>query len=95
MKVARIYMRVSTEAQNLERQEGIAPSVPDMLLKLALQMAHDDYQDRRERQRQGIVLAKAAGRYAGRKTDTCTHAPASWPCAKAAKTSRKRQGWQV
>ena len=45
-----------------------------MLLKLALQMARDDYEDRRERQRQGIELAKAAGRYAGRKTDTATHA---------------------
>jgi DNA invertase Pin-like site-specific DNA recombinase len=30
-----------------------------MLLKLALQMARDDYEDRRERQRQGIELAKA------------------------------------
>jgi predicted XRE-type DNA-binding protein len=44
-----------------------------MLLKLALQMARDDYEDRRERQRQGIELAKAAGRYAGRKTDTAMH----------------------
>lgn len=51
MKVASIYMRVSTEAQNLERQEGIAQSVQDMRLKLALQMAHDGYEDRRERQR--------------------------------------------
>ena len=45
-----------------------------MLLKLALQMARDDYEDRRERQRQGIELAKAAGRYAGRTPDTATHA---------------------
>ena len=37
-------------------------------------MARDDYEDRRERQRQGIELAKAAGRYAGRKPDTVTHA---------------------
>ena len=29
-----------------------------MLLKLALQMARDDYEDSRERQRQGIELAK-------------------------------------
>lgn len=52
----------------------VLESVQDMLLKLALQMARDDYEDRRERQRQGIELAKAAGRYAGRKTDTATHA---------------------
>lgn len=51
----------------------VLESVQDMLLKLALQMARDDYEDRRERQRQGIELAKAAGRYAGRKTDTTTH----------------------
>lgn len=37
----------------------------DMLLKLALQMARD----RRERQRQGIELAKDAGKYRGRRAD--------------------------
>ena len=31
----------------------------------ALQMARDDYEDRRERQRQGIELARRAGRYWG------------------------------
>ncbi len=41
----------------------VLESVQDMLLKLALQMARDDYEDRRERQRQGVQLAKAAGRY--------------------------------
>ncbi|WP_423236364.1 recombinase family protein [Amphibiibacter pelophylacis] len=51
----------------------VLESVQDMLLKLALQMAHDDYEDRRERQRQGIALAKAAGRYAGRPPDTAMH----------------------
>ena len=35
-------------------------------LKLAPQMARDDYETRRERQRQGVQLAKAAGKYAGR-----------------------------
>src|SRR5690606_5537466 len=54
-----------------ETAEGVArivlQSVQDMLLRLALQMARDDYEDRRERQRQGIELAKAAGRYGGRK----------------------------
>ncbi len=51
----------------------VLESVQQMLLKLALQMAHDDYEDRRERQRQGIELAKAAGRYTGRKTDASMH----------------------
>jgi len=51
----------------------VLESVQDMLLKLALQMARDDYEDRRERQRQGVELAKAAGKYNGRKTDHKMH----------------------
>src|SRR5574340_1181044 len=39
----------------------VLESVQDMLLKLALQIARDDYEDRRERQRQGVELAKQAG----------------------------------
>lgn len=138
MKVARIYLRVSTEEQDLSRQDAIVEStkaagfyvagiyrekasgaradraellrliadlqpgevvvaekidrisrlplaeakgvakvvlesVQDMLLKLALQIARDDYEDRRERQRQGVELAKQAGRYTGRKADTLAH----------------------
>src|SRR3546814_14086713 len=45
-----------------------------MLLKSALQMAHDEYPDRRERQRQCSAFAKAAGRSGGRKGDRATHA---------------------
>ena len=60
-----------------EASEGIPrivlQAVQDMLLRLALQMAREDYETRRERQRQGIEQAKAAGRYAGRKTDTAMH----------------------
>lgn len=51
----------------------VLEAVQEMLLKLALQIAREDYEDRRERQRQGIELAKAAGKYRGRKTDTHTH----------------------
>lgn len=51
----------------------VLESVQDMLLKLALQISRDDYEDRRERQRQGVELAKRAGRYVGRKADTLTH----------------------
>lgn len=51
----------------------VLESVQDMLLKLALQMARDDYETRRERQRQGVQLAKAAGKYAGRKADRSKH----------------------
>lgn len=48
-------------------------SVQELLLKLALQMARDDYETRRERQRQGVQLAKVAGKYTGRKADLTTH----------------------
>lgn len=60
-------------AENHGIAKIVLESVQDMLLKLALQVAHDDYQDRRERQRQGVELAKAAGKYHGRKADTVTH----------------------
>ena len=63
---------LAAEAQGVAKI--VLESVQEMLLRLALQMARDDYEDRRERQRQGIELAKAAGRYAGRQTDTATHA---------------------
>lgn len=51
----------------------VLESVQELLLKLALQMARDDYETRRERQRQGVDLAKRAGKYAGRKADVLTH----------------------
>lgn len=56
-------------------QDGVArivlESVQDMLLKVALQTARDDYETRRERQ--GVELAKASGKYKGRKPDSKTH----------------------
>jgi DNA invertase Pin-like site-specific DNA recombinase len=51
----------------------VLESVQEFLLKLALQMARDDYETRRERQRQGVQLAKSAGKYAGRSADINTH----------------------
>ncbi|MGK9236342.1 recombinase family protein [Inquilinus limosus] len=51
----------------------VLEAVQAMLLRLALQMAHDDYEDRRERQRQGIEIAKREGRYRGRKADRAVH----------------------
>lgn len=51
----------------------VLESVQAMLLRLALQIARDDYGDRRERQRQGVELAKSAGKYAGRQADTGMH----------------------
>lgn len=51
----------------------VLEAVQALLLKLALQMARDDYTTRRDRQRQGIQLARAEGKYAGRVADTTTH----------------------
>lgn len=57
--------------------DGIAKivlqSVQDLLLKLALQMAREDYETRRDRQRQGIQIAKAAKKYTGRTPDIEAH----------------------
>ena len=47
----------------------VLEAVQDLLLKLALQMAREDYETRRERQRQGVLLARAAGKYPGRVPD--------------------------
>ncbi|MDD1617565.1 MAG: Resolvase domain protein [Methylococcaceae bacterium NSP1-2] len=51
----------------------VLESVQELLLKLALQMTREDYETRRERQRQGVQLAKIAGKYTGRVPDTTTH----------------------
>ncbi|CNI30967.1 Resolvase [Yersinia aldovae] len=51
----------------------VLESVQELLLKLALQIARDDYELRRSRQRQGVQLAKAAGKYSGRKANIPTH----------------------
>lgn len=51
----------------------VLESLQELLLKLALQTARDDYEIRRERQRQGVQLAKVAGKYAGRKADLVPH----------------------
>jgi len=51
----------------------VLEAVQELLLKLALQMTRDDYETRRERQRQGVQLAKIAGKYSGRVADTTTH----------------------
>jgi DNA invertase Pin-like site-specific DNA recombinase len=51
----------------------VLEAVQEMLLKLALQMARDDYETRRDRQRQGIEIAKDEGKYAGRKADPNLH----------------------
>lgn len=51
----------------------VLESVQDLLLRLALQMARDDYETRRDRQSQGVQLAKSQGKYLGRQPDMTVH----------------------
>lgn len=54
---------LAAEAQGVAKI--VLEAVQIMLFRLALQMARDDYEDRRERQRQGIELARQAGAVQG------------------------------
>lgn len=47
----------------------VLEAIQELLLKIALQAAREDYETRRERQRQGIELAKQDNRYRGRQAD--------------------------
>ena len=51
----------------------VLETVQEMLLRVALQTARDDFETRRERQREGIEIARKAGRYTGRKADVAQH----------------------
>lgn len=51
----------------------VLEAIQEMLVKLALQMAYDDYETRRCRQQQGIERAKQLGKYKGRQCDKNMH----------------------
>ena len=51
----------------------VLDSIQTMLLKIALQMARDDYEQRKKRQAAGIAEAKKQGRFKGRQADTQKH----------------------
>ncbi len=51
----------------------ILSAVQNVLLKLSLQMARDDYELRRKRRKEGIELAKGKGRFKGRKPSEELH----------------------
>ncbi|EBM5962868.1 TPA: recombinase family protein [Salmonella enterica subsp. enterica serovar 16:l,v:-] len=60
-----------------QAQTGVAKvvleSVQDMLMKVALQLARDEYENRRKRQKEGIEVAKRRGRFQGRVADVRLH----------------------
>jgi DNA invertase Pin-like site-specific DNA recombinase len=51
----------------------VLEAVQEMLLRVALQTARDDYETRRERRREGIEIARREGRYTHRKPDLAHH----------------------
>ncbi|WP_410480825.1 recombinase family protein [Pseudomonas plecoglossicida] len=53
--------------------KGMINAVNGMLLDMLAVVARKDYEDRRRRQAEGIVTAKANGVYTGRKTDEALH----------------------
>ena len=61
------------EESDSEISKIVLRSVQDMLLKISLQMAREDYEVRQIRQKQGIRLAKEEHRFTGRRADTKKH----------------------
>lgn len=51
----------------------ILEQMQELLLKVTLQLARDDWENRRERQRQGIHLAQQEGKYKGRRANKALH----------------------
>lgn len=51
----------------------ILEQMQELLLKVTLQLARDDWENRRERQRQGIRLAQQEGKYKGRRANKALH----------------------
>ena len=49
---------------------SVLQAINSMMLDMLAAIARKDYEDRRNRQMQGIARAKAEGKYAGRKKDT-------------------------
>jgi DNA invertase Pin-like site-specific DNA recombinase len=52
------------------RSDIVISTMQEMLLKLALYQCRQDWETRRQRQAEGIVVAKAKGVYQGRKPNT-------------------------
>lgn len=56
-----------------EFTRAMLKSVNGMMLDMLAAIARKDYEDRRRRQKEGIVKAKAAGKYRGRRADEQLH----------------------
>lgn len=51
----------------------VLDAMQELLLKISLQVARDDYEERRQRQKEGISIAKANNKFKGRKANKQLH----------------------
>src|SRR5699024_10722612 len=63
------YMALQSESST-EFMSSILQAINSMMLDMLAAIARKDYEDRRNRQMQGIARAKVEGKYAGRRKDT-------------------------
>ena len=63
------YMALQSES-GTEFMNSVLQAINSMMLDMLAAIARKDYEDRRNRQMQGIVRAKAEGKYSGRRQDT-------------------------
>lgn len=63
------YMALQPESHTAF-MSSVLQAINSMMLDMLAAIARKDYEDRRNRQRQGITCAQAEGKYAGRKKDT-------------------------
>ncbi len=62
------YMALQ-QANSSEFMDSVLRAINDMLLDMLAAIARKDYEDRRNRQMQGIARAKSEGKYKGRRKD--------------------------
>ena len=63
------YMALQSESST-EFMSSVLQAINSMMLDMLAAIARKDYEDRRNRQQQGIARAKAEGKYSGRRKDT-------------------------
>ena len=63
------YMALQSESST-EFMSSVLQAINSMMLDMLAAIARKDYEDRRNRQMQGIAKAKLEGKYAGRRKDT-------------------------
>lgn len=66
------HMALSAGASD-EFTRAMLKAINDMMLDMLAAIARKDYQDRRRRQEEGIIKAKAAGKFRGRQADHQLH----------------------